>query len=128
MRIGATPDAGEGDILLECKSTKPRNSLMWQDWPPAYYLSQLYTQLICTERQVGYLAILGTDLTQMSEVLNLPLHIHKLTRTAELDEFFLKEVARFWECQKIEKMYRVNRKQTPIIELKLRFQTEKIYE
>ena len=125
--LGATPDAHEGSILLECKSTKPGNHLRWHGWPPAYYLSQLYTQMICTEKDTGYLAIMSTNLTQKSEVLDLPLLIHQLSRHSELDEIFFKEVKRFWDTQNSGKMYRVNRKQAPDIEMFLRFQTEQIY-
>jgi len=128
VRLGATPDAGTKTTLLECKSTKPGNYLRWAEWPPAYYLSQLYTQLMCTNRKTGYLAILSTNLTQRDENLNIPIHIHKIKRTKELDQIFLDTVKDFWEAYDKGKVYRVNRKRAPNIELMLRFQTEKIYE
>lgn len=126
--LGATPDAGNAKTLLECKSTKPGNYLRWAGWPPAYYLSQLYTQMICTGRQEGLLAIMSTNMTQTSEVLNIPIHIHKLTRTKEIDDIFFFEVNRFWEARKINKLYRVNRKQATTLEMTIRFNTEIIYD
>lgn len=125
--LGATPDAGTEDILLECKTTKPGNYLRWHGWPPAYYISQLYTQMICTGHQVGLLSIMSTNLTQTSDVLNIPLHIHRISRSEELDNIFLTEVKRFWETSAKGKVYRVNRKQAPEIELKLRAGIERIY-
>jgi len=125
--LGATPDAGDGIILLECKSTKPGNTLRWGEWPPAYYLSQLYTQMICCDYDLGYLGILGTNLTQKTEVLNLPLTIFRLERTKELDEIFLSTVKDFWAAKNAGKLYRVNRKAAPVTEIKLRSQVRKIY-
>jgi predicted phage-related endonuclease len=127
LKLGATPDAGEGDMLLECKSTKPGNFLRWQDWPPAYYLAQLYTQLICTDRNSGYLAIMSTDLSQKNEILNLPIHIHKLTRTEKLDNILIEEVKRFWKACEDGKLYRVNRKAAVEIELLFRFATKRVF-
>ena len=127
IKLGATPDAGEGPLLLECKSTKPGNYLRWTEWPPAYYLSQLYTQMMCCEKETGYLAIMSTNMTQKSEKLKIPMHIHKLTRTEKFDTVLLSEVQRFWDAQKAGKTYRVNRKEAPGRELMLRFQTEIIH-
>ncbi len=128
--LGATPDAYEvnGNLLLECKTTKPGNALKWAAWPPTYYLSQLYTQLICTEKQSGLLGILSTNLTQTSEVLRLPLTIHHLTRSKELDILILEQVARFWETTKRGKIYRVDRKLTFKIDMMLRYLVRGIYE
>ena len=42
LGLGATPDAGDGTYLLECKSTRPGNYLRWHGWPPSYYIAQLY--------------------------------------------------------------------------------------
>lgn len=126
LKIGATPDAGDGEQLLECKSTKPQNFLRWNEWPPAYYLMQLYTQLICTDTQTGLLGIMSTDLSQKSEVLKLPLAIFRLTRTPELDIIVLSEAKRFWETSAKGKLYRVNRKQALHIEFLLRFNITKV--
>lgn len=126
LGLGATPDAGNGDILLECKSTKPHNALRWAHWPPAYYLIQLYVQMICCERQTGMLAILSTNLTQKTEELNLPLSIFKIERDEEIDQIVTKEVKRFWQCQAENKLYRVDRKQSNMLECKLYCLIEKI--
>ncbi len=130
LGLGATPDAYEADdnLLLECKTTKPGNALKWAAWPPTYYLSQLYTQLICTEKADGLISILSTNLTQTSEVLKLPLTIHLLTRTKELDILILEQVARFWETTKRGKTYRVDRKLAFRIDMMLRYAVRGIYE
>lgn len=127
LKLGATPDAHDDTLLLECKTTRPANYLRFSGWPPAYYLAQLYTQLLCTERREGYLAIMSTDLSQTSPELKLPIHVFALTRDDRLDELFLKEVRRFWETIDIDKNYRVNRKQTMVIELLLRILTKRIH-
>ncbi len=128
LGLGATPDAYDGKMLLECKTTKPGNALKWAAWPPTYYLSQLYTQLICTDKQSGLLGILSTNLTQTCEVLNLPLTIHHLTRSQKLDIIILEQVARFWETSKRGKVYRVDRKLAAQIDMLLRFQVRGLYE
>lgn len=127
LRMGATPDAGNGELLLECKSTKPGNYLRWAGWPPAYYLSQLYTQMMCVGMDVGYLAILSTNLSQKDEHLKLPLHVHKLVRDEKLDKIFIDTVKEFWETIDSGKMYRVKRKNAPGLELLIRSRTSKIY-
>lgn len=127
LRLGATPDAGDNTELLECKSTKPGNFLRWAHWPPAYYISQLYTQLMCTGRQSGYLAIMSTDLTQQSEKLDIPLNVFILKREPEMDKVFLETVREFWEARDKGKVYRVNRKRVPILELQLRMMIRKVY-
>ena len=124
--LGATPDAGDGKMLLECKTTKTRNWVKYQSLPPLYYVVQLYTQMMCCERGVGMLAILGTDLTQISPKLNLDLAIFSLTRDEEIDMIILREVQRFWECHAEGKQYRVNRKQVLGIELKLMCLLDKV--
>lgn len=127
LGLGATPDAGNGTILLECKSTKPHNALRWAYWPPAYYIIQLYVQMICCERNEGHLAILSTNLTQKSEDLNLPLNVFSIKRDKKIDEIIIKEVKRFWQCQREGKLYRVDRKQSAMLECRLYCLTTKIH-
>lgn len=127
LRLGATPDAHDDTMLLECKTTRPANFLRYSGHPPAYYLAQLYTQLICTNRTTGYLAIMSTDLSQKSPELKLPIHVFALTRLDRLDAYFFQEVKRFWETIDSDKQYRVNRKQTLTIELLLRILTKRIH-
>lgn len=126
LKFGATPDAGDETELLECKTTKPGNYLRYSHWPPAYYLAQLYAQLIATERQVGYLAILSTNMTQNSFEFKWPLAIFKLERTEELDELVFSEVKRYWDTVEDHKQYRVNRKESLKREILFRCQTRKI--
>lgn len=125
--LGATPDAFDKDRLLECKSTKPLNHLRWYGWPPAYYLTQLYTQMICTDKQQGLLAILSTDLTQTSDKLNLPLTVYTLDRNEDIDKYLLSEVKRFWTADKEKKSFRVARKKATWFETLLRINTRIIY-
>lgn len=120
IKMGATPDAGNEEFLLECKTTRPTNFAKWSYWPPLYYLCQLYVQLICINKQQGYLAIVSTNLTQETAKYNPPMHMHLLTRTEEIDAIIVKEVKRFWECAKNEKMYRVDRKQAKMLEISFR--------
>lgn len=124
--LGATPDAGSEDGLLECKTTKPYNCLRWAYWPPSYYLTQLYTQMICCNQQKGILAVMSTNLAQYEDKLNVPMHITEINREEWLDTIIFKEVKRYWECQEQDKKYRVDRKQTKLIELKLRFMTKSL--
>jgi len=125
--LGATPDAGDKKVLLECKSTRPSNALKWGNLPPLYYLTQLYTQMICCNRNTGYLSILSTNLTQRNSELYLPISVHKIERDLKLDNIILEEVRRFWNCKSVNKQYRVDRKQTSMLELKLRAMVNKIY-
>lgn len=127
LGLGATPDATDGEVLLECKSTKPHNFIRWYSWPPAYYLCQLYTQMLCTGKREGRLAILSTDLTQTSEELKLPLVVFSLERSDQFDAILLDTVKAFWAARKADKMYRVNRKAAGQVELQLRFLTRQIY-
>lgn len=127
LRLGATPDAYDDIQLLECKSTKPFNFLRYSGWAPIYYLSQLYTQLICTNKESGLLAILSTNLSQSSENLNIPIHIFELKRDIRIDDMILQEVKRFWETIGRSKIYRVNRKQVMELELMLRIKSKRIY-
>lgn len=125
--LGATPDATDGDVLLECKTTKPGNYMRYRAWPPAYYLAQLYTQLMATGKQEGLLAILSTDMTQTSEELKIPISICRLRRSEEFDSLVLSTVKDFWDARKQDKMYRVNRKNAQLVELQLRFLSERVY-
>ena len=120
IKLGATPDAVEGNTFLECKTTKPINYLKYKFQPPANYLMQLQTQLYCAGFDVGYLAIMSTDLSVDHALSDLsedeyvqqhfPLSICKVKRDERLCELLHQEVIRFWECQDKGKMFRVNSK------------------
>lgn len=109
-RLGATPDAMDGNQFLECKTTKPYNYLKYRYCPPVYYIVQLQVQLMCAGFEVGYLAIMSTDLTQETEELRLPIAIFKVAQQPRLWELLGQEVDRFWDCQKREVQFRVNSK------------------
>lgn len=126
LGLGATPDAAEGNILLECKTTKPANYLRWAYIPPAYYLVQLYTQMIATNAQVGLLGILSTDLTQHSDELNLDLSIFSMVRCSNMDDVITTEVKRFWNCYRDGKMFRRNIRLCMQTEVNLYLLAEKV--
>lgn len=110
LKLGATPDAGDEVSFLECKTTKPMNYLRYAAAPPKHYVMQLMTQLFCAELDFGYLSIMSTDLTQTSEVLNLPLSIYKVNRCPKLCALLEQELNRFWTLQEEKKLFRVNSK------------------
>ena len=109
-RLGATPDAIGVNEFLECKTTKPLNYLKYKYCPPLYYIIQLQVQLICAGFDTGYLAIMGTDLSQADDVLRLPITIFKVARQPRLEELLIQEVNRFWDCNKREVQFRVSSK------------------
>ena len=118
--LGATPDAIDGDVFLECKTTKPFNYLKYKYNPPPNYIMQLQTQLYCAGFDLGYLSIISTDLSVNHEDSELseedyvkekfPITIFKVKRNERLCELLKKEVIRFWECRKKDKVFRVNSK------------------
>ncbi len=110
MRLGATPDAIDGNQFLECKTTKPMNYLKYKYCPPITYLVQLQVQLICAGFDTGFLSIMSTDLSPVDQTLRLPLAIFKVTKSNRLEELLKQEVDRFWDCQKREVQFRVNSK------------------
>jgi len=126
VRLGATPDATDGKVLLECKSTGPHNALKWAYFPPYHYLMQLYIQLYCTDMEEGYLAILGTNLAQKSQELRLPLSIFSLTKDKRVTIIIEKEMQRFWKCIEDNKRFRVNRRYTTMIKWIFRMNLEKL--
>lgn len=125
--IGATPDAHDQESLLECKSTTPKNFLTYANWPPINYICQLYTQMICTDIEVGYLSVMCNNLAPKSPTSSLPLSIFGLTRTKFIDQTILSEVKRYWNTLENNKTFRVNRKLSADLELRLRLNLERIH-
>lgn len=97
-KLGATPDACDGKRFVEAKTTNPFNFLKYRGTPPAHYIMQLQVQLICANRDVGYLVILGTDLTQDYRDPNmvLPLVIYEVKRCKKLEKLLFDELKKFW--------------------------------
>lgn len=93
--LGATPDATDETDLLECKSTRPKSFLKYIESPPLMYLIQLQVQLHCTNKKIGYLAIMSTDLTQATDVINWPIVIYKVHRNDKICEILETEAKRF---------------------------------
>jgi predicted phage-related endonuclease len=125
LKLGATPDAYDEHYILECKTTSAVNFLKWFNWPPAYYLMQLYTQLICTNKDKGFLAILSKNLDQ--KYSDLPILIFLIQRTTKIDDMVFTELKRFWEAARSNKQFKVNRKRTQELEFRLRFSSKKIH-
>ena len=110
LGVGATPDAFEQNILLECKTTRPFSFLRYRGVPPSHYIMQVQIQMLCTGAEEGYLSILSTDLTQSTDNIKWPIVIYKIHKSEKLLEMFLKELERFWTCVKDKKMFRVDSK------------------
>lgn len=98
--LGATPDAGEGDVLLECKSTKPANYLKYKEEPPLQYLVQLQVQMHCVGVEEGYLAIMSTDLSQVSQEIIWPITVYKVVQNGDLCAILQTEAERFTQDEK----------------------------
>lgn len=93
--LGATPDAYEGKVLLECKTTRPHTYLKYSAVPPNTYLIQLQVQMYCTGTTKGYLAILSTDLTQPTPELNWPITIYEVKKMKPICDILKEESERF---------------------------------
>lgn len=117
--LGATPDAWDDTALLECKTTGTKNWYKWSAWPPLKYLCQLQVQLICTDRRVGYLSILSTDLQQYNQTLNLKLCTFLVVRSNRFEQGLKGELKRFKECNSKDKAFRVDRKNSTQMKLEL---------
>lgn len=106
--LGATPDAYDDISLLECKTTKPERYIDYSQNPPLNYIIQLQVQMHCSEMKEGYLAILGTHFTNLTE-MSLenpvwPIVIYKVLYNPEICAIIEQEVERFIKSDK----YRVN--------------------
>lgn len=103
--LGATPDAHQNrEILLECKTTRPRTFIKYGSVPPDKYLIQLQVQMLTTGIDTGYLSIMSTNLTQNTATLNWPVSVFKMLRNDEICDILIKEAERF----KTNKTFRVN--------------------
>lgn len=99
--FGATPDAHENRaMLLECKTTRPQTYIKYGAVPPSKYLIQLIVQLMCTELELGYLAIMSTDLTQASAKLVWPISVFKLWKDVRICDILKEQAQRFSENEK----------------------------
>lgn len=121
--LGATPDAHQDrQILLECKTTRPKTYLKYSAVPPNKYLIQLIVQLLCTDLNTGYLAIMSTDLTQQSAELKWPISIFKVKRCNEICNILEKEAERF----SAQKTFRVDSKIKKKVKLLLMMSYERV--
>ena len=121
--LGATPDAVEGDVLLECKTTRPLTFEKYKENAPLTYLTQLQVQLYCTGNKLGYLAIMSTDLTMLTEKLIWPIVIYKVERNDAFCTLLEEEVKRFLE----EPTFRVNSSNKKKAQMLLSMSHAKIY-
>lgn len=94
--LGATPDAHQDrKILLECKTTRPHTYLKYSAVPPSKYLIQLLVQLVCTNLDEGYLAIMSTDLTQKTAELKWPLSVFKVWKCGTICDILKTQAEKF---------------------------------
>ncbi len=94
--LGATPDAHQDrNVLLECKTTRPKTYIKYSAVPPSKYLIQLLVQLECTGLEEGYLAIMSTDLTQASAELKWPISIFKVLKDDRISVILKTQAERF---------------------------------
>jgi len=121
--MGATPDAVEGDILLECKTTRPHTFEKYKENAPLTYLTQLQVQLHCTNKEVGYLAIMSTDLTMLTEKLIWPIVVYKVTKNNRFCTLLESEIGRFLE----EPTFRVNSKNKKDAQMLLSMSSAKVH-
>lgn len=121
--LGATPDATDGNILLECKSTRPYTFIKYSGYPPLTYLIQTQVQMYVTNYTECYLAIMSTNLTQENAEIKWPMRIYKVCYNKEICDILNKESKRFQE----NKTFRVNSKIKKRVKLLLSLCYESIY-
>lgn len=95
--LGATPDAYDGDILLECKSTRPHTFQKYSGYPPLTYLIQTQVQMECTGTKECYLAIMSTNLTQKTTEMKWPISIFRVWKNDAICAILQEESKRFME-------------------------------
>lgn len=121
--FGATPDAHENrKKLLECKTTRPKTYIKYSSVPPSKYLIQLIVQMMCTDIKEGHLAIMSTDLTQQTEVLNWPISVFKVVQNVEICDILKEEALRFMTNES----FRVNSKVKQKVNLLLSLAWERL--
>jgi hypothetical protein len=90
LRIGATPDFFlDDDALVEVTTISPAE---WRGCPPAYKIIQLYTQLACTERRHGWVAVMIRTLSE------LPLHVFEVPPDPALEQAITDAAAAWWRA------------------------------
>jgi predicted phage-related endonuclease len=128
LGFGCTPDAlnESKTILLECKSTKPKNFMYWSYIPKIDYLCQLYSQMIVLDIQKGYLGIMSTDMSLADEHSESDLIVFEVQQEEWLTNAIIEEVKLFWVKYYSKKQYRVNRDLQTKAELYFRLLTKKV--
>ncbi len=109
--LGATPDAHEErKRLLECKTTRPQTFIKYGSVPPNKYLIQLLVQLMCTDLSEGHLAIMSTNLTQLSTELIWPISVFKIWKCDRICTILKEEAQRFKDNDKFRVDSKVKQK------------------
>jgi len=109
--LGATPDAHQDrKILMECKTTRPHTYLKYSSVPPSKYLIQLLVQLMCTNLDEGYLAIMSTDLTQASTNIVWPIAIFKVWKCGTICDILKTQAEKFTKACEEGKSFKVDSK------------------
>lgn len=126
--LGATPDAHQDrQTLLECKTTRPITYLKYSAVPPSKYIIQLLVQLICTELDEGYLAILSTDLTQATAELKWPITIYKVWKCGTICDILKTQAEKFTKACSENKAFRVDSKIKQKVRLLLTLCYQKVF-
>lgn len=122
--LGATPDAHENrQVLLECKTTRPQTYLKYSAVPPSKYLIQLIVQLLCVGLDEGYLAIMSTDLTQVSAELKWPITVYKVWKCGAICDILKIQAEKFKNNEK----FKVDSKIKQKVKLLLTLCYERVY-
>lgn len=94
-RIGATPDAWASidgvPGIIQCKSVAPEIWEKWRGRPPLGYSLQTLTELLCTGRSLGVLAVMVMDRA-------LTLHEFSVPRHAAAEQKLLDAAFAWWEA------------------------------
>lgn len=96
--IAATPDGYRGprrEEIVEAKSVMARNFDKWYDAPPHYYVMQVFTQLLVTGRQKGYIGALEEGDPENSLFRFI---VWEIDRHEEAEILMKEESIRFWKC------------------------------
>ena len=95
-RIGATPDAVSGDVVIQCKTVADRTfKSSWQDGPPIHYQLQAMTEAMLMRASGAILAVL------VISPYGADYHEYNVPRHAEAETRILSGVPEFW--RKIER-------------------------
>lgn len=95
-------EMGGNFYVVECKTTKPEKMEEWLSHPPIHYLLQLQTQLLLTNVEEGFLAVLESSFP-------FKLIVWKVRGLSKIHELIERETVRFWKCAEARKPFYVDK-------------------